>query len=344
MAYDQLIRWLASHDATPINADLADADLHHFITFCRDNRLHKHAVTASRALRDRMHARSDSPIEALRDLNRLYAGCLRGAEMYDEAEATLRESIAESDGATPSQDDWDRIGLARVATAREETEAAQDLLREVIDRCDASGRALTPVAERAMNELSDLVDAENEPDEYDRLNARAWEAWNAQVGAASNLDFESGYPGGPAAAWPRVDSWTQVANWHVVSDQQPFEGRYCGKLITLAGRPLDTEPRWFRSMGQYLDATKYRGKRIRYSAADPRRRRRALRRCPALVSCRPPRRCPAPPVREHARQTNQVWRVGPVPARGTRRRRRGTPLHRRDRRRLRDGLCRRRSA
>src|ERR1700741_2845012 len=79
----------------------------------------------------------------------------------------------------------------------------------------------------------------------------------------ANLDFESGSPGEVPLGWlaPTAKAGYTVA----LSTDTPKQGKQCVRLSTPAA--LDPSGPGFGNVMQQIDATPYRGKRIRFRAA-----------------------------------------------------------------------------
>ncbi len=75
-----------------------------------------------------------------------------------------------------------------------------------------------------------------------------------------NADFEIGKAGEPPAGW----IVPAIPNYRVeTSDKQPHAGKQCA----VVQRDADAEPRQFGNLMQSIDATPFRGKRVRFRAA-----------------------------------------------------------------------------
>jgi C-terminal processing protease CtpA/Prc len=91
--------------------------------------------------------------------------------------------------------------------------------------------------------------------------ARDW--YVAAQAGPSNLDFEAGTPGQLPTGWTLAPAAQQAGYAARLSDERPRGGKYCAVIA----RESVTPTRAPGNMFQNLDATPYRGKRVRFRAA-----------------------------------------------------------------------------
>ncbi|HEU4887308.1 MAG TPA: S41 family peptidase [Thermoanaerobaculia bacterium] len=80
--------------------------------------------------------------------------------------------------------------------------------------------------------------------------------------APVNLDFESGSPGEVPPGW--ISPTTELGYKAALSTETPKEGKQC---VRLSGAPIGLPGTVFGNVMQQIDATPYRGKRVRFRGA-----------------------------------------------------------------------------
>jgi erythromycin esterase len=85
-----------------------------------------------------------------------------------------------------------------------------------------------------------------------------------KLAAPANADFEESEAGQPPAGWPVRSKLRRYDFQIATSDERPFSGKRCVVISRMPGKHYGESD---GSFGQRLDATAYRGKRIRLRAA-----------------------------------------------------------------------------
>ena len=97
-----------------------------------------------------------------------------------------------------------------------------------------------------------------------RLNEGGQRPGAPILSAPNNLDFESSEPGKPPAYW-LVPKQSPDFDFSVTTcESNPFTGKRCAVISRISGKHYGE---MYGSLSQHIDATSYRGKRIKISAA-----------------------------------------------------------------------------